>query len=432
MKTNLLSKMTRNLALKIISVIIAVLIWYVVVDYNDPVETQSFSVKIEVTNESYISNGKQIYRIDDEYKTVTVYIKGNRSNLKKVQASSITVTADLTQIVDLDRDPVMVPLQASCAGFNQSDITLSRTTIPITIEDVASQEFPVTVSMGDTSPGKDYEVGVLTPDPDRVTISGPESIVNQIESVVAKIEVSGMTQDQTVEAQLVLMDKNQVAIADSTISDHLTFDGGVPKINVKVELWKKRSGVKLNVAYSGNPEEGYQVSEITTSPTEITVAGSEAGLNLLTQQNNTIYIPEDRVSVDGANKDFNTEVSLTDLLPENVKLSSTMKESVVVYVTILPEGSQEFIISVDDIKTNGLDSNLTVSYDQTTIEVRVKSTDGSEVNLDESQITASIDLKGKTAGDYNLPVNVTLPSGYQLVSDIKLSLHLKTKPEVSK
>ena len=103
-----------------------------------------------------------------------------------------------------------------------------------------------------------------------------------------------------------------------------------------------------------------------------------------------------------------------------------------VYVTILPEGSQEFAISVDDIKTNGLDSNLTVSYDQTDIVVRVKSTDGSEVNLDESQITASIDLKGKTAGDYNLPVNVTLPSGYQLVSDIKLSLHLKTKPEVSK
>ncbi len=228
------------------------------------------------------------------------------------------------------------------------------------------------------------------------------------------------------------MDKNQVAIPDSTISDHLTFDGGVPKINVKVELWKKRSGIKLDVAYSGSPQEGYQVSEITTSPTEITVAGSEAGLNLLTQQGNTIYIPEDRVSVDGANKDFNTEVKLTDLLPENVKLSSTMKESVVVYVTILPEGSQEFIISVDDIKTNGLDSNLTVSYDKTDIEVRVKSADGSTVNLDVSQITASIDLKGKTEGDYNLPVNVTLPSGYQLVSDIKLSLHLKTKPEVSK
>ena len=66
MKTNLLSKLTKNLALKIISVVIAIVIWYVVVDFNDPIETESYSVRIEVTNESYISNGKQIYRIADE------------------------------------------------------------------------------------------------------------------------------------------------------------------------------------------------------------------------------------------------------------------------------------------------------------------------------------------------------------------------------
>ena len=52
MKTNLLSKLTKNLALKIISVVIAIVIWYVVVDFNDPIETESYSVRIEVTNES--------------------------------------------------------------------------------------------------------------------------------------------------------------------------------------------------------------------------------------------------------------------------------------------------------------------------------------------------------------------------------------------
>ena len=42
MKKNLLAKLTENLALKIISVIIAIAIWYVVVDYNDPVIQRSF------------------------------------------------------------------------------------------------------------------------------------------------------------------------------------------------------------------------------------------------------------------------------------------------------------------------------------------------------------------------------------------------------
>ena len=59
MKTNLLSKLTKNLALKIISVVIAIVIWYVVVDFNDPIETESYSVRIEVTNESIFPMGSR-------------------------------------------------------------------------------------------------------------------------------------------------------------------------------------------------------------------------------------------------------------------------------------------------------------------------------------------------------------------------------------
>lgn len=96
MRSRFLNKLKENLGLKLLSILIAVVIWYVVVDINDPVETQSYSVKITVENDSYISNGKQVYHIDDSYKTVTVYLKGNRSVLKEVSAEDITVTADLT------------------------------------------------------------------------------------------------------------------------------------------------------------------------------------------------------------------------------------------------------------------------------------------------------------------------------------------------
>ena len=334
--------------------------------------------------------------------------------------------------MDLERDPVTVPLQASCPGFSMSDITLSRATIPIVIENVASQEFPVTVTTGDTSPGKDYEVGVLTSNPDRVTINGPESIVNQIESVVAKIDVTGMTQDGIKSAELKLYDKNQVEIEESTIKDHLTFDGGVPDINVKVELWKKRSGVKLSVAYSGTPADGYQITEITTSPTEITVAGDENALSILAEQNNTISIPADRVSVEGAKADLSMEVELSDLLPADLKLSSTMKDSVMVYVTVLPNGSREFSLDVEDIRTENLASDLAVSYDQSEFKIRVKGSDSALNMLDLSQVTAVIDLKGKSIGDYTVPVKITLPAGYQLVDEVNITIHLKEKPEVIK
>ena len=157
---------TNNFVLKIVSVLIAIFIWYMVVYYNDPVLTNSYQVRIEVTNESYIENGKQVYRIEENYKTVTVYLSGNRSSLENVTADDITVTADLTQIVDLERDPIMVPLTASCKGFDQSNIKLSRETIPISIENVASKELKLSVLTTDSGTvNNNFEVGALTPNP---------------------------------------------------------------------------------------------------------------------------------------------------------------------------------------------------------------------------------------------------------------------------
>ena len=156
--------------LKLLSLLIAVVIWYVVVDLNDPVETTTFPVKVTVENEGYINNGKMNYYIDDAYKTVNVFLKANRSTLKHITADNITVTADLTQIVDMDLDPVMVPLSATCSGVPQSGITLSRSTIPITIETIATNTFPVIVDTGGSSPSQEYEVGSMTPNPDQVEI----------------------------------------------------------------------------------------------------------------------------------------------------------------------------------------------------------------------------------------------------------------------
>ena len=107
MKKNLLGKLTDNLALKIISVVIAVAIWYIVVDYNDPMIQRSISnVEVQVENGAYIANGKRVYHIDEQYKTISVIVEGNRSVVSRLTANDIKVTADMTEAVDLDSDPV--------------------------------------------------------------------------------------------------------------------------------------------------------------------------------------------------------------------------------------------------------------------------------------------------------------------------------------
>ena len=125
-------------------------------------------------------------------------------------------------------------------------------------------------------------------------------------------------------------------------------------------------------------------------------------------------------------------MELSDLLPADLKLSSTMKDSVMVYVTVLPNGSREFSLDVEDIRTENLASDLAVSYDQSEFKIRVKGSDSALNMLDLSQVTAVIDLKGKSLGDYTVPVKITLPAGYQLVDEVNITIHLKEKPEVIK
>ncbi len=427
----LISKFTHNLPLKLVSVLIAIGLWYAAIYYSDPKETRSYSVHVNVTNEAYIASGKQVYYIDDTYKTVTVYVTDNTSKLNSITENYISVTADLTQIIDFNRDPVMVPLSVSCAGVSNANLSLSREAIPITIENVASKELPITVSTGETTPSKNYEIGTLTPDVNSITVSGPESLISRIDSVVAVINVSNMTVSAERKASLSFIDKEQNEISQDLINDDVTISGDISEVSVYVELWKKRSGITFEVNYSGQPAANYRVNQITTSPDEITVAGNPDALDILEAAGNKIEIPADRININGKSEDVTLDVEIEDLLPNNMKIASSMNNYVTVTLSILPVDSREFNVDVDQIEIQNLGSNYALSYSSTTIPIKIRSSTESLSALKDSDIQASIDVNGLGTGENEVPVSVKLPKGYELVDDLTISVTIKEKAKES-
>ena len=62
--------------------------------------------------------------------------------------------------------------------------------------------------------------------------------------------------------------------------------------------------------------------------------------------------------------------------------------------------------------------------------VRIRGTGKNLDDLKESDIRLSIDTSGYTAeGEYNVPVDVTLPEGYELVDDVTVKVTLTPSPE---
>ena len=416
-------KITDNIPLKIMSVAVAVVVWLIVVNIDNPVGTNYYTLtNVELINKEFFESSDTIGKMcmpEEKQDSIRIAITTNKNIIDKIKVSDITATADLQQAVSLDTNPVMVPITVTCSvpGVTPNDIKVTPQNLSVNLDEKETQEFVVNVSRGDTKPGKDYEVGSLTANPEKVRITGPKSLVNKIDKVNATISLDGNTQDFTQDVNLTIIDKNQEALSDSEMNS-LRIENNA-KVSVTARLWKIRQGVGISAGYVGSPASGYQVGTVTTVPDTISVAGSTEGLETLTQNDNTITIPADSIDISGESRDVERKISLKDLLPDNVKLTSDSSEDVWVTVSILPEGSREFTLSTKDIEVKNKPDDLQVTFETAQIEIRIKSDteDLDDLNT-ETDIKASIDLKGKEEGNYKVPVTLSLPDGYETVENV--------------
>ena len=416
-------KLTDNLSLKIMSVAIAIVVWLIVVNIDNPVGTNYYTITdVELINKEYVESSDTIGKMcmpEENQDSVKVAITASKKVRDRIRPSDITAVADLQQAVSLDTDPVMVPITVTCsaAGVLPSDIKVTPQNLTVNLDEKETQEFVVNVSKGDTKPGKDYEVGSLTASPEKIRITGPKTLVNKIDKVNATIALDGNTEDYTQEVNLTIYDKNQETLSESEMNS-LRIENNA-KVVVTAKLWKIRTGVKIAAGYVGTPAGGYQVGSVKTVPDTISVAGNTEGLESLSENDNVITIPADRIDISGESKDVERKISLKNLLPDNVKLTSDSSEDVWVTVSILPVGSQEFNLPTKNIEVKNKPDNLQVTFETAQIALRIKSEseDLADLNIDED-VKAEIDLKDKEAGNYKVPVKLSLPDGYEMVEDV--------------
>ena len=414
-------KLTNNLLLKILSLAIALAIWLLVANINDPVVVTSYDVPVTIQNSAYLESGGKTYQVLEQQQMVTVILRGNSSVVEN-RTGDIQAVADLTQIVDMDTTPVMVPVTATCDRVAAEDISVVPAAIGIEIEDMVSKDFTITVTAGDTTPSADYEVGTMEANPEKVTITGPESLIDKIDRVMAEVDTTPMNEDTTITSRLIIYDKNQDAL-DETEMNYLKFDIGQPVVDIHVDLWRVRGDIQLAVNYSGSPAPGYQVGDVTITPSTISVAGTDEALAQLAVEGNTIEIPADAVVLDGQDSDVETRLTLSEYMPDDLVVANNV-ETAIANVSIIPEGSQEFRVATRDIAIENLDDKLRLVFDTDSVTVRVRETGGQINDLTADEISLSADMKDRGAGDYEIQLEADLPGGYELLVPVKTLVHV--------
>ena len=334
------TKLTRNFTLKIMSVFIGFLIWFIVVNVDNPVSSKSITIageNVELQNTAYVDSANMMCMQDDDPDPIRVTITGERRLLSRITQTNITLTADLQQAGSLDTDPVMVPITASCPGISPENIKVTPQYLSVRLEEKVTQEFLVNVNYGSSQPGKGYEVGSQTASPEKVKITGPKSLVNKIDKVNATVDVDGRTKDFSEEAELNIIDKNQDSLAGRMA--YLTIDN--TKVVVTTKFWKIRTGVNIGADYVGVPADGYQVESVTTVPDTVSIAGTDEALETLKQNDNTIWIGGADIDITGETTDIEKKVSLkeqvADFPPQPVitRDNVTMQIDTVVFFQVM-------------------------------------------------------------------------------------------------
>ena len=413
MKKNL----TKNIPLKIMSVIVGILVWLIVVNVDDPIITKGFVISdVQIINEAYVDQLGQMVMQDDSENTVRVYITGERKTVNRLTSSDIKAVADLQQAQSTDTDPVMIPITATCAGVLPENIRVSPQNLSVHLEKKVTKEFAINVSCGDSKPAQGLEIASLTANPEKVRVTGPESLVGKIDSVSVDVssKIDGIDQDTTITgAELTITDKNQDTLSSNSMS-YLKFDNN-GKVNVTAKLWKVRSDIRISAGYTGEPAEGYVVDSVTTVPETFSVAGSEEALNSLKLQN---------VDISGKSNDVEKKVNLAELLPDGLKLTTGSSTDLWITVNILPEGSKIYNFPTEDIKVKGLPDNLQLAFEVADVELKVQAEDGDLSGFNLKSISATLSMDDWEEGSYEVPIKISLPDGYKLLEDVTAEIKI--------
>lgn len=414
-------KFTGNLGLKIIALVFSALLWLFVGYIDDPVKSEAFNdIPLDLKNEEIVTNDGKKFKIMDDFDSVRVVVRAPRSILNKIDGRDITAVVDLRQ---RDTDTGVVPITAVVAGYEESlEVTteVNPNNVLVKVENVASKSFPVSVmTVNEQRDG--YELGEMTVNPERVEISGAESSVEDIQRVVAKIDINGISEDCTLDADLLIFDGNGNSMDQNALQTNLGDKG----VSVDVQILPTKE-VKLDFSVSGIPEEGYRFTGLNSEPERVEVFGTKNVLDGLDE----IEIPAKELDISGADSKKEYTVDISSYLPAGVQLADETAKNVVVTVMVEKEGTRTLLLPVGAIRINNLDKGLSAVIELTG-ELEVHFT-GKEELLEKLDIknAASIDLREYTSpGTYEIPVYIEVDSDVILTENPIVTVTLTEKTE---
>jgi len=378
-----------NPGMKICSAVIAVIVWAVIINIDDPYKTRSFNVEVETINENALNSVNKVYEVI-EGNTALVKVKGKKSVVDKLNASDVRAVADLSNLSTVNA----VAVQPSLRKIVSSEVILEcEQVLKVSLENKESKQVKVNVIANGT-PGEGYTLGECTAKPNMIEVAGGESAVRQITSVKVFLNVNGATEDFTKKLVPVAYNEDDNKVESATLS----FSNNLVRVFAQI-LEDKTVPVKVKV--TGKPASGYVHVSTDCLPEEASIAGSSRRLSHIS----SVVIPVDISGMNTSSPDLEQDIYISEYLPEGITPVAG-SETVSIRITLEQVIKKNIEIDIGSVGfasvKNGLEAEIVDKADKASLLVAGRA---SILNgITSNNINAYINCNGLDEGEYSLPL----------------------------
>lgn len=391
--------LTSDWRTKILAILAATFLWFYVASSSSKVGNFPGSIPLEFRN---VPQG--LVAISD---TQEVQIKLVAEGIvwQRLSASSFEAYVDLAGF-NLGTSDLEVKVESKISGVSIVEIKPKK--ILVRLEPIAKKEVPVSVQISG-KPAEGLVADTPVPEPNTVQISGAQSVVDKIFEATAKLTLSGESADVTKSVPLMALNSEGQPISN------LTFEPAEVKVTVPLSKFGKTKTVGVVAKFTGSPQSGYFVSQVSVDPPTVAVSGKSSVLQSVDAINTK------PIDISGISQNVARQATLD--VPEGISLSDiSLKISVKITVS---SQSQSREVTVGQNYQN-LSSNLKVdSITPSKITAAVFCPASLLDSLSSSNVVLNIDLSGKGTGTFNLDIKtsqVSVPDGCSVSSLLPSSI----------
>ncbi len=382
-------KITHNLGLKILSVVIAFLVWLIVVNVSNPDVAGTVNVPLEVLNGDVLTGAGLSYKIEGSRSSVTVAYTAKTQDL-----NSIT-KADFRAYIDLaDYYPATgtVPVYVEVLNNKESrliSVTSRPSVLRVETEEIQKKDFDLAAhEVGTAAPG--YELDSITMSPSMVTVEAPESVIGRISSVGIEVDIEGLSAETSGVAVPIFYDANN---NEMNLGDQVEIN--VSEIAYTLTFVEKKT-VRLDFQVSGTPAEGYRYTGLEASADSMQIMGPHEAI----AQVDVITIPGQVLSLDGASGDQIYTVDVEEYLPDKQTMSIPWDSQVTITLKVQQTERRTLEVSTDRIIREGSLDDYHYTYDQDTIAVVLEGLSEELEGLDAADLIMEMDVSQMGIGSY--------------------------------